>query len=273
MLNSIEIESALINEGFKLEINNAHAGGYTGPEGILVFVKRSKLFNTDPTVPVYTQPLVIHWSNRATTPFSRLQEFTSSVNPHYVNHNMRGFEEPNSGRKQNGIAIDVESTAHLKQIIGFLTGKISASFSAHEDITMALPALEEMAETTRKSIVDARLGQGNFRAALIKYWGSCAVTGCSIEKLLRASHIKPWRSADNTERLDQFNGLLLSPNLDLAFDQGLISFNDKGRILIKSDLLDEESLNKLGIHKNMNLRKCEAQHKKYLAEHRRIHQF
>ena len=30
----------------------------------------------------------------------------------------------------------------------------------------------------------------------------------------KTSHIKPWRDADNQERLDAYNGLLLLPNYD-----------------------------------------------------------
>ncbi|WMW80117.1 HNH endonuclease signature motif containing protein [Undibacterium cyanobacteriorum] len=273
MLNSLEVESALRAEGFTLEINNAHAGGYKNAEGILVFVKRSKEFKANPRIPMFKQPLVVHWSIKETPAFAQLQEIASSINPLYVNHNMRGFEEPYSDRKQNGIAINVESIDHLKEIIKILSAKQYIPSSSYEDITLASSSLDGVPETTRKSIVDARLGQGVFRENLIKYWESCAVTDCTVHKLLRASHIKPWRVADNSERLDKFNGLLLSPNLDLAFDQDLISFDDKGNILIKSDILDRESLLKLGISENMKLRRCEAQHKIYLSEHRRIHQF
>jgi hypothetical protein len=46
--------------------------------------------------------------------------------------------------------------------------------------------------TTRKALIDARLGQGQFRADVEKLWNSaCAVTGCGIAAVLRASHIKP----------------------------------------------------------------------------------
>jgi 5-methylcytosine-specific restriction protein A len=56
--------------------------------------------------------------------------------------------------------------------------------------------------------------------------------------LLKASHIKPWRDSDNAERLDIYNGLLLIPNLDSAFDKGYISFDDGGKIII-SDMIKD----------------------------------
>jgi hypothetical protein len=80
-------------------------------------------------------------------------------------------------------------------------------------------------KTTKKALIDARRGQGRFRADLIDYWKhGCAFTRLREEDLLRASHIKPWCDSTDEERLDVFNGLLLIPNLDLAFDKGFITY-------------------------------------------------
>jgi putative restriction endonuclease len=81
-------------------------------------------------------------------------------------------------------------------------------------------------------LIKARIGQGAFRAKLIVLWGSCAVTGYKDLNLLVASHIKPWSVSSNSERLDVYNGLLLVPNLDKAFDSGFISFKESGEIMI-----------------------------------------
>ena len=58
--------------------------------------------------------------------------------------------------------------------------------------------------------------------------------------LLVASHIKPWRDADNIERLDQYNGFLLLPNLDKVFDLGFITFRATGEIIVSKQI---ESIN------------------------------
>src|SRR5262245_50580562 len=48
--------------------------------------------------------------------------------------------------------------------------------------------------TTKKALIDARLGQGKFRARVLRAWGNCcSVTGSSIQPGIRASHIKAWR--------------------------------------------------------------------------------
>ncbi len=100
--------------------------------------------------------------------------------------------------------------------------------------------------TTRQRLIDARLGQGSFRADLMHAWGgACSATNCRIAEILRASHIKPWRKSDDSQRLDVDNGLLLTANLDALFDKGLIGFGDDGRIWVshKLDHTDLASLN------------------------------
>ena len=57
-----------------------------------------------------------------------------------------------------------------------------------------------------------------------------------LEELLIASHIVPWRDADDSERLDVDNGILLSPNYDALFDRHLISFNDDGQIMLSESV-------------------------------------
>lgn len=97
--------------------------------------------------------------------------------------------------------------------------------------------------TTREALIQARLGQGLFRAALLKKWnGRCSVTACSVPQVLRASHIKPWRLATNVERLNPDNGLLLIAQLDAMFDAGYVTFDDEG-ILVASTKwpLDEDT--------------------------------
>jgi hypothetical protein len=47
--------------------------------------------------------------------------------------------------------------------------------------------------TTKKALIDARIGQGKFRLDLFDLWNArCCVTGLNIPSLLRASHIRPW---------------------------------------------------------------------------------
>jgi hypothetical protein len=124
--------------------------------------------------------------------------------------------------------------------------------------------------TDRNALIKQRVVQGRFRLLLLQAWhGACSVTGASDASMLIASHIKPWRICEDGERLDPCNGLLLSPNLDRAFDKGYISFADDGSVLIQPGRA--ESLRDFGIHTGIRLRKLDDRHRRYLAEHRRLH--
>jgi HNH endonuclease len=92
-----------------------------------------------------------------------------------------------------------------------------------------------LSDTERESLIKARVGQGAFRQSLLDRWKGCSVTGCTAREMLVASHIKPWSCCETpAERLGASNGLLLTPNLDKAFDRGLISFDDNYRMIVSS---------------------------------------
>ena len=75
---------------------------------------------------------------------------------------------------------------------------------------------------------------------------ACRLTGITNPTLLIASHIKPWRLCDTAgERLDGMNGLLLTPDADLLFDRGFISFENDGEVRV-SPRMDRLDLQRLG---------------------------
>ena len=101
-----------------------------------------------------------------------------------------------------------------------------------------------LSSTTKQEMLNVRIGQQRFRKLVLDLWGhKCVITGAA--QFITASHIKPWSESDNSERLDPFNGLALSPIYDKAFDVGLISFDDEGRILVSKRLARDADL--LGI--------------------------
>ncbi|MGC8525123.1 MAG: HNH endonuclease, partial [Acidibrevibacterium sp.] len=126
-----------------------------------------------------------------------------------------------------------------------------------------------ISETTKKALIDARIGQGEFREELEKRWSqACSLTGCKIREILRASQIKPWKDSSDKERLDAENGRLLTANLDAAFDRGLISFSDQGEMLV-SDQLSEEQRAELGIPRPMRGKRPTQKQTTYLRFHRK----
>lgn len=129
-------------------------------------------------------------------------------------------------------------------------------------------ATRELGDTEGERNQKFRIGQNIFRDALMEFWnGACAVTGVSHPELLRASHAKPWaRCASNSERLDVFNGLLLSALWDAAFDSGLVTFGDDGTV-IPSPSLSLHARNELGVTRVGSL-PLREEHQSYLAYHR-----
>lgn len=122
--------------------------------------------------------------------------------------------------------------------------------------------------TTREALVNARVGQGQFRYDVLGLWDNrCAVTGSSTLDAIRASHVKPWRDSKDHERLDPSNGLPLLASLDALFDAGLISFVDTGEMIVSSGLApSEHSILGLG---SQRLRKPVSEAlAEYLAHHR-----
>ena len=148
-----------------------------------------------------------------------------------------------------------------------ILGKAGTPDATKDPIGEAISRLP-LDETTRKALIESRVGQGRFRQDLLTLWGDrCAVTGLAVKALLKASHMKPWRASNNAERLDAYNGLLLAPSYDCAFDAGLISFSENGQLQI-SPRLDGAAIAALGLNPAAALRVVKEAHRPYLAYHR-----
>ena len=127
----------------------------------------------------------------------------------------------------------------------------------------------EIEKTEAERLIRERVGQDVYRNALLKYWDeACSVTGCTLKAALRASHAKPWKDCtSDAERLNVFNGFLLTANLDALFDKGYISFTDEGLIMVSS-VLNYSDFRGLGINSELKLRWIEESHLEFLKYHR-----
>jgi hypothetical protein len=141
----------------------------------------------------------------------------------------------------------------------------------YEDrLETSIRAGSQLPATEREQLVKARRGQGLFRERLQRVERGCRITGIADPEYLVASHIKPWRVADNAERLDGENGLLLTPNLDRLFDRGFISFEDDGTLLL-SPIANKSCLRKLGVpvDEPSHVGAFTPKQQEYLSFHRR----
>ncbi|MGC6455951.1 MAG: HNH endonuclease [Coraliomargaritaceae bacterium] len=141
-----------------------------------------------------------------------------------------------------------------------------------QDTVYEAKADEKKAEgAEREAITKARVGQGKFREEVLKLWNhQCPITCVNRPELLVASHIVSWQLSNSSEKVDPYNGLPLSPNIDKLFDKGYISFSDDGRIVTQKTF-DKSLFHKLGINIESSIVGLTNKHKIYLARHREMH--
>ncbi len=100
------------------------------------------------------------------------------------------------------------------------------------------PEFEGSLSDTRKEILKAiriRRGQSRFRNSLIvRYAGTCVITGSRILDVLEAAHIWPNRGdVDNSPH----NGLLLRADIHTLFDLNLIAIDPESLLVFTSPVL------------------------------------
>lgn len=120
----------------------------------------------------------------------------------------------------------------------------------------------------------ARRGQYKFKREVHNHMPQCPFTKISEERLLVASHIKPYKACMDEGRedqaLDYLNGLSLTPTYDTLFDEGYITFTDEG-ILICGTLISAYNWAKLNINPNAKnkINILPENRSNYLEYHRR----
>jgi putative restriction endonuclease len=179
-----------------------------------------------------------------------------------------------NGNGNQGAYLTSISAELAKALLGLLgvdeitwpiTDLSELSFNEEEQELIQNQSIEE---TMKSTLIMARRGQGAFRERVKFFEGSCRVTGVDQSELLIASHIKPWATSDNDERLNGHNGLFLSPHVDKLFDSGFISFENNGEILV-SPSLDKNVLDRWSIDPLSRVKTFGDEQAYFLETHRR----
>jgi putative restriction endonuclease len=155
-----------------------------------------------------------------------------------------------------------------------LAGKLISSEAmqlAEEPVDYAVLSEAGMNSIDRAVTTKSRgIAQRLFRGNLLRLWqGSCAVTSVQETRVLRSGHIKPWADSNVQEKVDHFNGLLLVPNLDALFNEGLISFQDNGSVLVSKDWRGDDQ-RRMHIKSDLALRHVHSASRPYLEYHRDV---
>ena len=134
--------------------------------------------------------------------------------------------------------VDFDAIADKSQALVFTYGR------GEVEILEQRSSIEE--EERRREIGRARLGQGKYRDRLLEECPFCPITKINDERLLVASHIKPWAVSNDEEKVDPKNGFILSPLYDKLFDRGFITFTNDRKVIV-SDWLSPQNKRRIGI--------------------------
>lgn len=175
-------------------------------------------------------------------------------------------------RRRSQVVPDLEELRIDGSTWSEATGR-TALWAYGDELDNVLADLQEIAqdsdltEPEREALRKARIGQGRFRKQVLAHWANrCPITNCADVRLLVASHIRRWCDSDKHAKLDPYNGLALTPNVDRLFDRHLISFDESGRLL-RASRLDPAVLVQLSISSDVAIQ-LQAGHHPFMASHR-----
>jgi putative restriction endonuclease len=124
----------------------------------------------------------------------------------------------------------------------------------------------------KQQVITARTGQGKYRKELLLDCPFCPITMIADDRLLIASHIKPWIKSEDHEKTDPKNGFMLTPTFDLLFDKGFISFTNDKKILILP-WLSKVTVERLNIKEGRVYSQLPTQGREAYLEYHRQHIF
>lgn len=136
----------------------------------------------------------------------------------------------------NALALPSAATGSLKSKVAAATLP-NRKKRAIKSTDRVLQQIANLPTTEKTAITKQRVGQGLFKRLLLyKYHCQCTLCGITTQEMLVGSHIKAWSDCNDSEKLDENNGLLLCAHHDALFDKHLISFTDTGTPLVASIL-------------------------------------
>jgi len=126
-------------------------------------------------------------------------------------------------------------------------------------------------ETNKDGLVlsKARKGQGKYREALLHTCPYCPITMVADDRILIASHIKPWAKSNDIEKIDPMNGFMFTPTFDYLFDRGFMTFSKDKKTKL-SPFLSKMTYSKLGISDNKIIHQLPLEGREsYMEYHRK----
>lgn len=193
-----------------------------------------------------SNPMIIELANKiGRTPSAVAMKMVNfaSLDPMHQLRNVKGLQH---GSKQDE---DIWKEFHedwqgLASESQRAVQQLSKTLEQEEILDFSEPSVTEVERS-----VKVRLVQKFFRdTVLASYNYACTMCDLRVISMLNASHIIPW-AVDRKRRADPRNGLGLCVFHDRAFDRGLISIDDKYRIIVsrKVKIRGVSALHKVGL--------------------------
>jgi predicted restriction endonuclease len=161
--------------------------------------------------------------------------------------------------------VDFDAIAEKEKALVFTYGKkLKDNTDKENEIVIAESEVQ-------KQIRYARNGQGKYREAMLEdCMYICPITMINDERLLIASHAKPYAVSTDEEKVDPKNGFILSALMDKLFDRGFITFSDD-KHLILSQQITPKNWERMGLRNGQYIQALplDEQRKKYLDFHRK----
>jgi putative restriction endonuclease len=163
-------------------------------------------------------------------------------------------------------SFDGEIIYYWRLFVDYFGNEISQSVIINEETKINNNS--DLSRCDKTILVQARIGQGKYRENLLNECPFCPITLVSDDRLLIASHIKPWAKSEIHEKIDSKNGFMLTPTYDFLFDRGFITFSDNKEMMV-SNWLSKMTCSKLNLFnkKTFSLLPVKGR-EKYLDYHR-----
>jgi hypothetical protein len=208
----------------------------------------------------HRKPIIIEVAEKlGRTPSSLAMKLSNlaSLDPVQQARGIRGLSGASKADREiwdeftaNWEKLGTESEERFQKLIGFKFSDlnqlpIKKRSKTFKPTPTKYPPDQIMGVTEAQVLTKVRIGQSFFRQMILSSYGNrCCITGNPIPELLIASHIIPWRE-QSEHRLNPRNGLCLARTHDVAFDQGLITFDENQKLVLSrylQEFLPEETL-------------------------------
>lgn len=166
-------------------------------------------------------------------------------------------------------AMGEEELLYFRMFLDYKSDLVKYVLPAEQKEAERIAEDTHMSEKRRTALIEARVGQGAYRKKLLEECLYCPFTKVNDERLLVASHLKPWVDSTSKEKLDHKNGIVCTPTFDRLIDRGFITIQDD-RTLLVSPWISPLNQKRLGIHNGKLIESfpLDSARKKYLAYHR-----